>query len=69
MESLFNFSCFSLYFGSFFFATCSLAIFNCFRGDQVYWIVLILIGVLTFFSLPDLLKIMIILILLMRNYP
>jgi len=63
-----GFSCFSLYFCSFFFVTCSLAIFNCFRSDQVYWIVLILIGVLTFFSLPNLLKIMIILILLMRNY-
>lgn len=69
MEPLFNFSCFSLYFCSFFFAICSLAIFNCFRSDQVYWIVLSLVGVLTFSALPDLLKVMIILILLMRNYP
>jgi hypothetical protein len=69
MESLFNFSCFSFYFCSFFFAAFSLALFNCFRGDQVYWIVLSLIGMLTFSSLPDLLKIMIILILLMRSYP
>lgn len=64
-----GFSCFSLYFCSFFFITFSLAIFKCFRCDQVYWIVLILIGVLTFLSLPELLKVMIILALLLRNYP
>lgn len=47
-----GFSCFSLYFCSFFFVACSLAIFNCFRCDQVYWIVLILIGVFTVFPYP-----------------
>jgi hypothetical protein len=64
-----DFSCFSLYFCSFFFITCSLVIFNCFRGEQVYRIVFGLLGVLTFFSLPDLLKIMIIFTLSMRKYP
>jgi len=67
MESLFNFSGYSLYFCCFFLTAFSLATFDCFRCDRVYWIVLGLIGALTFFSLPGPLKILIILILLMKT--